>query len=207
VGKRSIELAAQSNNVDLELVWKPFMLNPNGPVAGEDKMQAYMRKFGAQARSFLTDPNNMIAKRGREMGLDYQYHDGSKTFNTIHPHRLMYYTLEKYGVEAQNKLQEVLFRRYFKEGQNLGPIAEDGDLVAGAVESGLDKAEVLTFLKSEEAHEEVQEEMVESHSKVSGVPHFYFPESGLETSGGQTQQAFQKLLSAEAQALDRKKKA
>ena len=203
MGKRAIELAAQSNGVELQLVWKPFQLNPGGNVNGEDKMEAYMRKFGPQARSFLQDPNNQIAKRGREIGIDYKYHEGSKVFNTIHPHRLMYYVLQKKGVEAQNNLQEILFRRYFSEGQNLGPVAKGGQLMEAAVEAGLDKEEIFKFLNSDECTEEVQEEMVESHSKVSGVPHFYFPASGKETSGGQPIHAFQKLLLAEQTALDK----
>jgi len=204
VGKRSIELAAQASGVDLELVWKPFQLNPGMSVAGEDKMAVYTRKFGKQAEVWLRDPNNMLALRGREIGIDYKYIDGSKTFNTVHGHRLMWWTLSKNGIEAQNRLQEVLFRRYFAEGENLGPINEDGSLVAGAVEAGLDKDEVLKFLNSDQGKEEVEAELVESHAKVDSVPHFYFPKSGQEASGGQPQAAFQRLLAAEAIALDKK---
>lgn len=190
MGKRAIELAAQKSSVDLELEWKPFMLDPSLPRTGVDKLQHYTRKFGARARAVLTDPENMLNQRGRPMGIEFVYHEGSKVFNTFDGHRLLEVAKAKGGLATQNAVQEVLFRKYFKEGANL---ADKGQLTAAAEECGLSAADVEEAVSSKAVEATVGAELEQSHSRVSGVPHFYFP-SGQETSGGESVESFQRAL-------------
>ena len=161
------------------------------PAAGKDKLQHYMQKFGPSAKGFLTDPNNQLNQRGKPIGCDFQYHEGSKVFNSLNAHKLLTWAGLQ-GVEAQNKLCEVYFRQYFKEGKCLGLVDQ---VIPGAVEAGLDEAEARKVL-ADDAHPiaaKTEEELVESHSKVRGVPHFYFPD-GEQLSGGQPVEVFEQTL-------------
>lgn len=170
------------------------MLDPRLPAQGVDKLQHYSAKFGAErAKGFLLDPNNALKVRGRPLGADFEYHEGSKVFNSLNGHRLAHYALVNHGVAAQNRLMETMFRKYFKEGRNLGVEAE---LLDSATEAGLDAAKVAAFLKSPDATEEVMAELEVSHASCNGVPHFTFP-SGKQVSGGQEVAAFRNILAHE----------
>eukprot|EP01079_Euglenida_sp_SAG-EU17-18_P002312 gene2312-3155_t len=105
--------------------WQP------GHLSGADKMEYYKKKFGPQAEAMLKDPNNMLNVRGRPMGIEFNYHEGSRVFNTFSAHRVMELALRN-SVQTQNDLCEVLFRKYFKEGKDLSQIS---DLVDAAEEA------------------------------------------------------------------------
>ena len=192
MGKRAIERAAQRiPELELQLVWKPFQLDPRLPASGKDKMQHYLQKFGPSAKSFLVDPNNMLNTRGKPMGIEFVYHEGSKVFNSFNAHKLLAAAgLE--SVQKQNALMEVYFRQYFKEGKSLGLPEE---LIPGAVEAGMSEAEVRKVIDDDHLTEVVGDELANSHAKVRGVPHFYFPGGG-EISGGESTETFERTLRA-----------
>jgi predicted DsbA family dithiol-disulfide isomerase len=186
IGKRSIETAAaQLPDVQLELEWKPYMLDPALPHDGVDKLQHYQKKFGARAKSMLQDPDNALNQRGRPIGIEFNYFEGSKVFNTLDPHKVMAFAHQKGGIALQNQLQEVLFRKYFKEGRNLGDRVE---LLDAAREAGLAESDVTAILDagaSHPLHSQVVREVQSAQSRISGVPHFIFS-NGEEISGGES---------------------
>ena len=191
MGKRELELAASRANVKLELVSKPFMLDPTLPPAGVDKLQHYMRKFGPQAERMLKDPSNPLRQRGGPIGCDFQYHEGSKVFNSMKAHQLLVWAVLKHGVDSQMKLKEVFLRKYLADGANLGL---EPELLAGVTEAGLPEAEAKEVLsESHKDFDEIQEtfeaQLADSHRKVNGVPAFYFPD-GTTFSGGQEGRVF-----------------
>jgi len=198
IGKRTIELAAAEAHVSVDLRWHPFQLDDTIPVdQSQDKMEVYTKKFGARAKELVADPNNMLNKRGRPMGIAFEYFPGSKVFNTRRAHRLLQYALQKGGSELQNRVQEVLFRRYFTEGKDLGLVAE---LVQAAVEAGMAHDDVVALLQRPESTAETRElnaELQRSHSTCTGVPHFTFA-SGKVISGGDSIEAFAAALKREA---------
>lgn len=192
MGKRALEAAALRTGTTLELEWKPFMLDPSLPRGGVDKMDHYSKKFGPRAKAMLTDPNNMLAQRGKPLGIDFQYHPGSKVFNTMACHKVVQLALAKGGLALQNRLMEVMFRRYFTEGKNLG---EEAELTEAAVESGLSAEDVATAVKDPSIDRTVVGEIEEAMTAVSGVPHFIFP-SGQQISGGESVDSFARALQA-----------
>ena len=144
----------------------------------------------------LRDPNNMLNQRGKPMGIEFVHHDGARVFNSYMAHKLIFYASKQgTGAEAaaqQNKLVEIYFRKYFKEGLNLGLPAE---LIAGCVEAGLDAkaCEAVIAQDDDDMDEIVQEELVESHSKATGVPYFQFGGGGI-ISGGESVPSFMAAL-------------
>jgi predicted DsbA family dithiol-disulfide isomerase len=198
VGKRELELAAARNKVDLELICKPFMLDPRLPEAGVDKMQHYMRKFGPQMKRMLTDPDNPLNVRGRPIGLDFRYHEGSKVFNTLKAHKLLTWAAEEKGPAKQATLKEIFLRRYLSEGANLGQNPELLDAVREAELPAEEAQQVLEekHPKSGAIDDRLQDELADSHSKVNGVPAFYFPD-GTTFSGAQDGSVFDRAFRAQ----------
>ena len=48
IGQKRLQAAlTQFPDVDFAITWKPFFLNPDAPKEGIDKMDYYLRKFGA----------------------------------------------------------------------------------------------------------------------------------------------------------------
>lgn len=182
--------------VDVELLWKPFQLSPESTIEGEDKMQAYMKKFGPDFKNLLLDPNNRIYSRARALGADMKYVEGSKVFNTLPVHSLLHWTEQKFGAKKANELHEVVFRKYHAEGLNLGPNEE---LLKAAAEIGLPVEEAEAMLNSGRLTAEIQKEVQKSRRECSGVPYFKFP-NGAVISGGVEPDAFVGVLAECARA-------
>ena len=196
IDMEGVEVELLQAGVEVELLWKPFQLSPESSIEGEDKMTAYMKKFGPDFKNVLLDPNNHVFSRARALGAEMKYVEGSKVFNTIPVHSLLHWTQEKFGTKKANELHEVLFRKYHGEGLNLGPNEE---LLKAAAEVGLPVAEVETMLNSGELTAEIQKEVQKSRSECSGVPYFKFP-NGKTISGGVAPDAFVGVLGECAQA-------
>lgn len=177
------------------------MLDPRLPPNGIDKLQHYTRKFGPAAERMLKDANGPLHQRGRAVGLDFQYHEGSKVFNSMNCHKLITWAYIKHEAATANHLKEVMLRKYFSEGKNLGLKSE---LLAAVDEAKLplDEAEKIIDDKAEcsdDVNEEFETELADSHRKVSGVPAFYFPD-GTTFSGAEQGQVFDRAI---ARALER----
>eukprot|EP00755_Sulcionema_specki_P011403 Sspe_Gene.48971::Locus_25939_Transcript_7_9_Confidence_0.435_Length_1306::g.48971::m.48971 len=170
VGKRSLDKAiASSPNVDVEVQWYPFFLNKDIPPGGVDKMEAYTRKFGPDAKKFLLDKNNHLFVRGRQLGIEFNYKEGCKIGNSMKAHCLLHYTLHNHGWRKQHELMEELFRLYFNECRNMG---EDDVLLSGVKAVGLNVEEYAKALKEGTGVDEVNR--MHASNRVNGVPHFTF---------------------------------
>lgn len=195
MGKRELDLAAARANVQLELSCKPFMLDQTLPAKGVDKLYHYTKKFGPQAETMLKDPNGHLNQRGRAIGCDFKYHEGSKVFNSRNCHLLVTWADECHGQAATAKLYDVFLEMYLNRGSNLGLHEE---MLAGIEEAGLPVDEAKLVLagkhdKSEELEERLDEELLDSHRKTSGVPHFFF-EDGTNFSGAQPGEVLDKVI-------------
>lgn len=153
-------------------------------------MEMYMQKFGPGMKQRLLDPNNHMYARAQALGADMKYVPGSKVFNTLPAHSLIYWTQTKYGSKKANELHEVLFRKYHSEGLNLGPNEE---LLKASEEVGLPIDEVEKVLSTRYLTPEVSNEIKKSRSVCSGVPYFTFP-NGKVISGGAEPDAFVGVL-------------
>ena len=164
-------------------------------------MEHYAQKFGPQQAAKLlarSDPSNVLNLRGKPMGLEYRYHPNSKVFQSRMAHQLLQLAHTLGGSPLQNTVQEILFRRYFKEGENLGQLAL---LAAAATEASISAEDFEKFTATlgpaSAESQMLDRDLKASHSFCTGVPHFTFP-SGKEVSGGQEISTFAKLLRQEA---------
>mmetsp|Transcript_8591 Transcript_8591/g.18227 ORF Transcript_8591/g.18227 Transcript_8591/m.18227 type:complete len:109 (-) Transcript_8591:13-339(-) len=105
LGKRYVEAAiAQHPDIDFEVRWRPFLLNPSASKTGVNKREMYMQKFGA-ARVAQMVP--MMVGKFNDVGIKYSL--GGQTGSTVDSHRLATYAYQQGGVEMQNKLMEEMF--------------------------------------------------------------------------------------------------
>ena len=167
VGKRRLEkaLALLGSDVGVRVSWLPFELNPGMPKEGIERREYRIKKFGSWERSLQLDAQ--LAEQGVKEGLAFRYDLQARTPNTFDAHRLI--RLAGQG-PFQITLVETLFRGYFTQGRDIGNAETLADIAA---ESGMDRAEVLAFLRTNELAGEVRQyEDAARNAGITGVPAF-----------------------------------
>lgn len=164
IGKRRFEkaLAAFPEAAGVDVVYRPFQLNPAAPETPEPSADVYERKFGRPAATIFGPLTSAAAAEG----LTFRMDDALAT-NTFQAHRLVWFA-RRHGRQAEVK--ERLLAHYFTDGGDLG----DREALARLAEAaGLDRADALAFLASSEGVGEVRAELGEAAALgVTAVPTF-----------------------------------
>ena len=165
-----------------KIVWRPFQLNPDMPVAGMNRKTYRTRKFGNWERSLAMDAE--VAATGKSLGVEFNYDKVLMTPNTLPGHRLLWWAEQR---NQQDPLAEALFRAYFTEGRDVGRHDVRAEI---ASETGLAKTEARAFLDSDAGTKEVSEEATKGlRLGLQGVP--FFVVNGVPAlAGAQNPQAF-----------------
>ena len=166
VGRRRFERALQVwDGAPVNVCWRPFQLNPTMPRNGMDRRQYLDMKFGGPAAARTIYDQVSIA--GAAEGIRFAFERMTRTPNTFTAHRLVWWAGRQ---GKQDEMVEMLFRRYFLEGGDIGDL---DSLSQAAVEVGLDRAITETFLAGEEGVQEVRREEAAGHRLgIRGVPYF-----------------------------------
>ncbi|MFZ3014005.1 MAG: DsbA family oxidoreductase [Nitrospira sp.] len=183
VGKRRLERALKAwDGVPVNVRWRPFQLNPTMPPNGMVRRQYLDAKFGSPAAAQAIYDH--VSTAGTEEGIQFAFERIAQTPNTFTAHRLIWLAGHQ---GKQDEVVEMLFRRYFVEGGDIGSI-ETLSLVAA--QAGLDQTATETFLVSNEGVEAVKtEEAAGHHMGIRGVP--YFVVNGVNAlSGAQPPEQF-----------------
>ena len=188
VGKRRIEAAIRDLNGahQVELVWRPFELNPDLPRAGAERTEYRLRKFGSLERS--RELEAQMHRVGASEGLAFTSTPSATIPNTFDAHRLLAYAL---GRGVQDAVSEALFKAYFVDGADIGSAEE---LARIAARAGLEPGEVAAYLASPAGTAEVRAE--EAHYRalgVRGVP-FFIVDGKYALSGAQPPDAFREAF-------------
>jgi len=179
---------ARSPNVDFEVRWLPYQLNPQASEQPSSKMQMYMKKFN-RTEAQVREMSGGMKEKFSAVGLPFKTEGDALVANTFQAHRIQTAAYNHGGAAAQDKAVEVIFNAYFGEGK-----APNDPLVleAAAKAAGLDAKTVVA--EQSIAAKEVQKELGEGRRIVeSGVPHFVFKNSTGKTvqlSGAQPPEQF-----------------
>jgi predicted DsbA family dithiol-disulfide isomerase len=164
VGKRRLERAVAGREKEVEVVWRPFELNPAMPQGGMAREEYRQAKFGSLERS--RELEQRVIEAGRTVDLPFEFGKIKRTPNTFDGHRLMWLARRE---GRQNELAEQLFRAYFLEGRDLGDRAV---LSEAAERAGVDARGVL---EGDGGAKEVRREEAQGAALgVQGVPFFVF---------------------------------
>lgn len=171
-GNLSQALETLDGEIEADIRWHAFELNPDMPAEGEDRTAHIARKYGR-----TIDQSKQIQGRMREaaaaagVSLDYDGQDpapGAMMWNTFAAHRLLTWVLEEHGAEMQTRLKLALFEAHFNHRRRIG---EREVLLDVAEESGLDRTAAAEALDSEElARKTRAEERAAMEMNITGVP-------------------------------------
>jgi len=168
LGWRRLEKAlAMRPDVQAEVVWRPYQLDPSIPEEGVDRRAYMAAKF--------TDPERRkamveaLTEAAAEEGLDLKLMDIPISPNTNAAHRLIRWAQ---GQGLQQPVMEAVMRAYFTELRDIGDPVVLADI---AEANGMDRMTVLKLL-SEGADKDVigHEHMMAVRAGVTGVPFMIF---------------------------------
>lgn len=168
VGRKRLENAlALLPDLDVEIRWRPYQLDPTLPPQGKDR-QAYMReKFGSGSR--IDDIHRQLTEIGDEIGIVFDFEAITRSPNTLDAHRLIHWAAQA-APDTQDKIVGRLFSLYFEQGQDIG---DHEVLVDAATSVGMDGAVVARLLQSDADRVNVREEIdTATRIGVRGVPCF-----------------------------------
>ncbi|HYM86446.1 MAG TPA: DsbA family oxidoreductase [Pseudoxanthomonas sp.] len=190
IGLRSLEEAmARVPDLQVELHFQPFELNPQMPAEGEGAVEHLTRKYGISAEQAAQN-GEAIRARGAQLGFEFRMDKGRHVYNTFDAHRLLHWTgLE--GAERQHALKHALLRAYFTGGED---VSSSAILARLARESGLDGERAQRILDTDEYAEAVRaQERFYSAQGISAVPTVIFNDRHL-VQGGQPVELFEQAL-------------
>lgn len=148
-----------------DVVWQPFLLNPDMPRAGMSRYDYVIRKFGGEERARRLYAS--ITEIGRGQGLAFRFDRIRRVPSSVDAHRLVRWAGRR-GRAAE--AVEAIFHAYFTEGRDIG---DHGVLVATAASIGLGAAATRAFLDSDAEADAVQADNLRAHRLgINGVPCF-----------------------------------
>ena len=130
IGKRRLEKALEivKDEVETELRWLPFQLNPGMPREGMPRAQYREAKFGSIERSRQLDAR--VIAEGRSEGIEFAFDRIERTPNTTAAHQLIALA------QDQNRVVDALFRAYFEEARDIGDPAVLAQIAAQCAVEG-----------------------------------------------------------------------
>jgi predicted DsbA family dithiol-disulfide isomerase len=163
--RRLLRVLAERPDLQPDLHWRPFLLNPDIAPGGIPRQDWLTRKFGGEERARRL--HGTITELGRGEGLTFRFDLMRRIPASLDAHRLLRWAAAQGPVEG---LVMRLFAAHFAEGLDLGSQATLAQ-IAGA--EGLDAAEALRFLASGAETEWVHIENLRAHRLgINGVPCF-----------------------------------
>ena len=167
-------LALLEGEIEAEVRWRPFELNPDMPPQGEPQDAHVMRKYQRtqdQAAAGRVQMQRIASDAGAVLsytGADGETAPPAMMWNTFLAHKLLTHALDAGGPEVQTRLKLALFKAHFNERRNVS----DGQvLLAIAEDVGLDRADCEAALADPTLSDRVRAE--EAHAwdlNISGVP-------------------------------------
>lgn len=196
IGLKSLEeaLVRLGGDIQTELHFQPFELNPKMPAVGQEITEHITEKYGITSAQAHANRENIRA-RGAEVGFTFSRADDagggrSRIYNTFDAHRLLHWAeLEDLG--KQKALKEALFKAYFTDGQSPG---EHAVLLRVVADVGLDVARAAEILATSEFAAEVRaREAFYLNQGIHSVPAVIINDKHL-ISGGQPAEVFERAL-------------
>jgi len=165
-------LAELKGEIEAEIRWLPFELNPDMPPEGEESVAHIARKYGRTPEQAKAGRDQMLGM-GERAGYSFDYTgEGdppqSMLRNTFAAHKLLKWTLIEAGAEAQNRLKLALFDAHFQQRRD---VSDPDVLVDVAAEQGLDRSAARAAIDDATLGAIVRQEEAQAFDmNISGVP-------------------------------------
>jgi predicted DsbA family dithiol-disulfide isomerase len=189
IGLASLEqaLARTRGEVEVDIHFQPFELNPQLGAEGEDAVEHLRKKYGMSVEQVAAN-QEAIRQRGAALGFTFDMERRRRTHNTFDAHRLLHWAGEAGG---QRELKHALLRAYFTEGRD---VSDHDTLVEIAGSVGLPMDRAREILGSDTYAEDVRatEQFFVQHG-IQAVPAVIIERKHL-ISGGQPVEVFENAL-------------
>ncbi len=168
VGKQRLERALSIvPEIDVDVTWQPFQLDPSVPKEGRELKPYYEAKFGSKEK--VQEIFEHMENVGNAEGIAFDFNKMGRTMNTLPLHMLMW-EAEKEGFKSQ--LKERFFKAYFEEATDL---SKTENLINILSEFNWNSERVLEVLSNSVLLEEVKNKIAYFQAKgVHAVPFFIF---------------------------------
>lgn len=168
IGKRRLARALEMRpEVEFDVLWRPYQLDPNVPRGGVER-RAYMKaKFGDGPN--VAAMSQALAAEGAKEGIAFAFDEIERRPNTLDSHRLIRWAM---AAGLQDSVVERLFAAYFLEGRDIG---DPSVLEYLAADVGMDSLMVAEMLADDTDLAAVEREAkLAGEMGITGVPTFIF---------------------------------
>jgi len=195
LGKRRLDTAiAELDDLDIEVRYRPFQLDPTIPQEGIEREEYIIGKFGSA--DALDEAHARLFSLGADVGITYAFDLIEKSPNTLDAHRLIRWAAAE---GLGDPMLERLFSLFFEEGADL---TKAETLIAAAEEVGLDEDEVTMKLEDGVDLDAVKADIAHAgRMGITGVPTIIV-ENKFAISGAQTSEVLVDALRRIASELD-----
>ena len=155
-------------DVEIDLYFRPYELDPTTPPEGSDYKEAMAKKFSStEAKARSKAMRDALVAYGEEDGVPFAFEKITRRPNTINAHRVVRWA-QGQGVGLDAK--EALFSAYFEHGQDIGDLDVLTDVGASV---GLDRGLLSDLLAGDADIDKVRSEAEQFRQMgISGVPTF-----------------------------------
>ncbi|MEA9568711.1 DsbA family oxidoreductase [Polynucleobacter sp. AP-Nickl1-40-C4] len=194
LGNLNQAIAKFRDQVNFEVRFHPFELNPNMPLGGQDAIEHLTEKYGLTAEEVKANQAN-IRTKALEAGFEFHPKGRKRVYNTFDAHRLLYWAGQEFGLERQAILKKELLNTYFCLAVNLD---DQENLIDAVIRSGLDSGRAQSVLKNNEFAREVrEEESTYTNAGINSVPSIILNDQYLLQGAQPTEsfvQTFEQLI-------------
>lgn len=168
VGQKRLDKAiAALPDIDVEVRWRPYQLDPTIPPEGKDRRQYMIEKFGSDER--IRQIHQRLEAIGSDEGIRFAFEAIKVAPNTLDAHRIIRWA-GSVGEHVQNRLVRRLFELNFEDGADIG---NPTVLIEAARQAGMDGALIEPLLPTDADVEAVKSEIATaSRMGITGVPCF-----------------------------------
>ena len=183
IGKKRLEIALQDRpQIEVELKWRGFLLNPSIPQSGIDRKQYLLSKFGHAASSVYS----RIEQAGKQTGINFNFDAIKRTPDSRSIHELIIAT-DFNGYQ----LSELFYKAYFIDGKDISDKNIQNDILT-AFGAKLHP----TQEKIMDAKETLKSDLIEAKEiGIDGVPFFIF-NSQLSLAGAHPEHILLTMIDA-----------
>jgi len=188
--KQAMDIASE---VEVELYFRPFELDPTIPEGGTDYKAAMKARFSSdEAKERSNAMKQALIDYGKAEGIPFDFDAITIRPNTLNAHRLVRWA-QGQGVAAEVK--EALFTAYMSEGKNISDLDVLADIGASC---GMDRGLLSDLLAGDADMDAVRQEAgLFRQMGINGVP-TYVANRAVAVQGAESAEKLAKFIRAQA---------
>ncbi len=196
VGLGALEqaLSRLDGQVQADIHFQPFELNPQMGPEGQDVVEHITEKYGSTPEQ-MAERWQMLCDRAQEAGFNFRRERTGRIWNTFDAHRLLHW-VGTLGGSAQRDLKRELLSAYHERGEEVG---HHEVLLKAVTAAGLDADRARAILAGDEFSADVRSSQgFYRQAGITAVPSVIVNDKYL-IQGGQPAEAFEQALRQIAQ--------